>query len=112
MAEQVGDLDEARRRHGEALALSTSHGNTAGVARALEGVAAVVSATGDGELAATILGCAAQLRTMVGSRFGGDELLDLQRAVGRARELLGDEAYAVAHEAGRSQDVEAVVAIL
>jgi tetratricopeptide (TPR) repeat protein len=109
VAEQVGDLDEARRRHGEALVLAKGHGSSVGIARALEGLAGV-AADDDGELAATLLGCAEELRATVGSRLDGAERVDIERAARRARDQLGEDGYLKAYEAGQGQHLDAVLA--
>jgi predicted ATPase/DNA-binding SARP family transcriptional activator len=93
VAEQTGDVDEASRRHGEALGLAEAQGDKVGIALALEGLAGVAAAASDGEQAARLLGRARQLRATAGSELHGDERIDVQRAERRARELLGDDGY-------------------
>jgi tetratricopeptide (TPR) repeat protein len=109
VAEQVGDLAEARRWHGEALVLARRNGNHAGVALAVEGLAAVAAAGNEGELAATLLGAAEHLRATVGSQLHGNQRTDIERAERRARTELGDDGYVQAYEAGRAADLEAVL---
>ena len=80
MAEQIGDLDEAQRWHGEALVLARRHGNKAGIALALEGLAGVVAAALDGEQAATLLGAAEQLRATSAGSPTATQRIDVERA--------------------------------
>ena len=68
------------------------------------------AAAGDGELAATLLGTAEQLRTTAGSQLHGHERTDLERAERRTRDQLGEDAYVKAHEAGRAGDLDTVLA--
>ena len=80
-------------------------------ALALEGLAGVVAAAGDGELAATLLGYATHLRASIGDTMPGDERFDVERAERSARALLGADEFERAHEAGRCHDdVEALFA--
>jgi predicted ATPase/DNA-binding SARP family transcriptional activator len=110
VAEQVGDLDEAWRCHDEALSLARRRGNDHAVALAVEGLAGVAAADGDGELAATLLGQARRLRLAVGTPMHGDDDVDRERAEMCARGQLGDDGYQRAHDAGLAMSVDAALA--
>ncbi|MER7002045.1 BTAD domain-containing putative transcriptional regulator [Dactylosporangium sp. NPDC000555] len=87
-------LDEALRRHDEALAAARAAPLAAGVADALEGHAGHAALTGHGPAAARLLGRAAALR---GTTVAGDP--DVASAAALARDLLGEEAFAAAYSA-------------
>ncbi len=95
VAELTGDLTAAERLHREAYHLATSAGNTAAAARAVavEGLACVAAARGDGRSAATLLATAAHWRTGTGRPASPLERHDIERAADRARAVLGHDAY-------------------
>ena len=109
VAEQSGDADEARRLHGEALAIVRRRGDHRGVTEAIEGLAGAAASAGDGELAAVLLGHAGQRRVIVGESANEQEGIDIGRAERLARTQLGDERYLRANEAGRGSELDAVL---
>ncbi|WP_073480694.1 ATP-binding protein [Streptoalloteichus hindustanus] len=94
LAEAEGRPAEAADRHREALSITLGQRFLPDLASATEGVAGVVLASGDGALAATLLGVAVALR---GTADAGS---DVARIVAGARELIGDDAYASAFDRG------------
>jgi predicted ATPase/DNA-binding SARP family transcriptional activator len=101
VAELAGDLDDAERHHRDAWRAATAVGHLgAGAgAAALEGLACVAAARADGHTAAALLGAAARWRAEHGRPASPLELADIQRAVDRARDLLGHDAYQAASAA-------------
>lgn len=99
-AARLAGPDEAVRLHRQALDSVT----TSGVADALEGLAGAVD---DGGRAAFLLGTAVALR---GVAVVGDP--DVARAVERARDAIGAEAFAEAYARGAGQSREQALAVL
>ena len=69
-----------------------------------------MAASLDGALAATLLGAAEHVRGRVGGPSHGQQRIDVERAVRRARDQLGDDGYVSAYEAGRVADLDGVLA--
>ncbi|MEV4747876.1 BTAD domain-containing putative transcriptional regulator [Streptosporangium sp. NPDC049248] len=108
LAEAEGDRAEARRRHGEALALArTSPAVTTDLAQVTEGYAGLALFEGAAERAAFLLGVGVALR---GAAVTGDP--DVARVAAGATELIGAEAFAAefARGAALSRD-DALTAI-
>ena len=112
VAEEKGTLEEAQRWHVEALEMARRLGDDGSAAFALEGLAGVAAATGDGVLAAALLGQADQLRTTSGRRLHGAERIDVERATQLARTQLGEDGFAHAAAAGRERSLDVVLAAL
>jgi predicted ATPase/DNA-binding SARP family transcriptional activator len=102
LAEQAGDLDSAEFSHRRAW--ETQPGRAA----ALEGLACVAAARGEGELAARLLGAASVWRTTRHSPATRLEGAESTRAQARALELLGETAFRASYRDG-SRDPHAVV---
>ena len=97
LAELSGDLDSAESCHRRAW--QTAPGDAA----ALEGLACVAAARADAATAARLLGTASWWRSRRHRPLTRLELVDVQRAEGRARTLLGDNAYQAAYCAGADE---------
>jgi hypothetical protein len=112
VAELSGDLTAAERRHREAYELATGAGHVGAAARAvaLEGLACVSAARGDGQSAATLLGTAARWRTDARRPATLLERHDIERATDRALALLGAEGYEMARAAALTQPQDVLVA--
>jgi predicted ATPase/DNA-binding SARP family transcriptional activator len=101
LAETRGDLDDAVRHHEFALTAARRAGDPRAVAYALEGLAGVAAARGDGVEAARLLGRAIELRGEA-ERPAGDRG-DVERITAAARNAAGAEAFAAAYAHGRSE---------
>ncbi|MFC5830492.1 BTAD domain-containing putative transcriptional regulator [Nonomuraea insulae] len=127
-AEQRGDAEGALERHREGYAAARSTGDPRAVALALEGLAGALSlgagagagareaagllgaGSSAGEAAgsgvregARALGAAGAVRRAVGAPLPPSERLDVERILGRLRDLLGDEALRQALESGEGE---------
>ncbi|MBA9002887.1 ATP-binding protein [Thermomonospora cellulosilytica] len=100
-AEASGDVERARTLHRQALELAREHGNMMFVADAVDGLAGIALADGDGKRAALLLGVAAMLRGR--PAYTGP---DTARVAAGVRALLGEEAFQAAYERGREMDRE------
>ena len=107
VAEAEGDAAGADSRYRQALGTVIGDGDQRAVANVAEGLAGVAVSSGDGERAATLLGAGIALR---GTPVAGDP--DVARVAGRARELIGDTAYASAFERGTGMSREEALALL
>jgi predicted ATPase/DNA-binding SARP family transcriptional activator len=107
VAEQQGRLDEARQFHQDALDL-THDRDPRLAAQALEGLAGVEAAEGDGRLAARLLGRAGQLRRESGGAPAGYPS-DVERISEATMALLGEAAFSDAYQAGSSVPTEDLV---
>jgi tetratricopeptide (TPR) repeat protein len=105
VAELSGDLTTAERLHRQAYQMATDGGHVAAAARAaaVEGMACVAAARGDGQTAATLLGTAARWRTHAHRPATPLEQHDIARAADHARMLLGPDAYEAARAAALTQ---------
>ena len=97
-----GDLDGAESLHRRAWQ------TTPGSAAALEGLACVAAARGDGAEAARLLGAASWWRARRHRPVNRLEQADVDRAEDRARNLLGSEGFEAAYRDGAA-DPQAVV---
>jgi predicted ATPase len=102
LAARAGDLREAHARHRESLEIAARIRVPASIARALDGLAGVSAAVGDGDRAARLLGGADALRAQTGVPVNDVDRDDVQRAVDGARAALGPAAFDVTHTDGRS----------
>jgi predicted ATPase/DNA-binding SARP family transcriptional activator len=102
VAELSGDLDSAEFLHRRAW--QTAPGRAA----ALEGLACVTAARGDGADAARLLGAASWWRQKRHRPMDRLERADADRAEDRARSLLGEEGFEAAHHAGAAEPHTAV----
>jgi tetratricopeptide (TPR) repeat protein len=95
VAELTGDVETAERQHRQAWRTATEAGRVGdgAAAVAVEGLACVAAARGDGQTAVALLAAAARWRDEHGRPASPMELADIQRASDRARDLLGPEAY-------------------
>jgi predicted ATPase/DNA-binding SARP family transcriptional activator len=107
VAEAEGDAAEAGAFFRQALALSLGDGDLRAAANVAEGLAGVALCADDGERAALLLGAGIALR---GMSVAGDP--DVARIAGRARELIGETAYASAFERGTGMSREEALTLL
>ncbi len=108
---QQGDVDGARRDLRESLELRHQIGEVAGVAEALEGFGRLSVAEGKPADAARLLGAASKMRETVGAPLAPVNQAEYDRAVERARQLLGEEAYHSAWRAGSELAPEQAVGL-
>ena len=108
VAEAAGDLDEARRWYGEALAMAAGSPTIGPRRGPSKDSPAWLPRAGDGELTAMLLGHATHLRGSTGRR-AGTERFDVDRAERSARTLLGDDGFERALNAGRALDSDALL---
>ncbi|GAA3986387.1 hypothetical protein GCM10022384_38140 [Streptomyces marokkonensis] len=123
VAEQRGDARRAEALHRDGLTAALRTGDPRALALALEGLAGARSATprpepdasrtgldahrtepaaSPYEQAASLLGTAAALRESAGAPLPRAERVDVDRAAGRARAVLGEEAFTAALTRGRA----------
>ncbi|PRX51711.1 putative ATPase [Nonomuraea fuscirosea] len=103
LRELRGDRTAAMELHIEALAAGAKVGDPRTMASAVEGAAA---AAGSAELTAILLGLADAARRQHQSPAGIPEQVDISRAAARAREELGEEAFAAAYAKGASYKLD------
>jgi tetratricopeptide (TPR) repeat protein len=111
ITELRGDAGEARALHEEGYATACSTGDPRAVALALEGLAAALALSGEGESAALLLGAAATTRAATGAPLPPAERSDVNRATVRAREVLKEGAFEAAFLRGEGLDPEEAVAV-
>ena len=99
-ADLAGDCIQALAAQEEALTVALRLGATRVTANAVEGLAGALALKGDAETVARLLGAADALRRRSGGPMPAAERFDVDRAERRAREALGDAAFAAAFEAG------------
>jgi tetratricopeptide (TPR) repeat protein len=104
-------------RHGEALAyfregiaVAREFGYTEGLIYLLEGMAAVLAATGDAEQAATLLGVAEAAAEETGVSLEPFEQQIHEQTVEALKRALSEEGYAVAQAGGRQLPTDEAVA--
>ncbi|MDG4827018.1 BTAD domain-containing putative transcriptional regulator [Asanoa sp. WMMD1127] len=78
-------------------------------ASVLEALAEAARVVGAGERGAALLGAAATIRTELGAPVPACELHDLAATAAGLRTLLGEDAYAKAHAAGRVAGIDTLV---
>ncbi len=96
------DLTRAEGYFRESLALAHEIGSTMGIARCLEGFAGLAAAARDPRRAARLFGAAQALLDTAGVRALHVERVNYDRDVGRARAVIGADAFAEAYAAGRA----------
>jgi ATP/maltotriose-dependent transcriptional regulator MalT len=101
VAERQGDLQLARQHHGEGLTLARRMNEHTSLALALEGLAGVAAAGGEGSAAATLLGCAHALRATKGGAPAGPAS-DVDRITAASVALVGDREFATAFRRGEA----------
>lgn len=106
LAERMGDLDEARRWHDEAMEMALSSGDAPIVGMVLVGRADFAIQTGDADGAAALLGAAAAIAGTV-----DHSNVDLPRVDAATRAALGGEAFAAAFERGSAYTMKTVTAL-
>jgi predicted ATPase/DNA-binding SARP family transcriptional activator len=97
LAELSGDFDSAESAHRRAWQTAP------GQAAALEGLACVSAARGDARHAARLLGAASWWREKRHSTVLRVDLVEIERATGKARALLGDDAFQSAYRSGTDE---------
>ena len=95
-----GDTQRAIELLAESLPLARGIGEPRGVADCLEALGGVAVATGDPRRAATLFGAADSVRTAIGARRYPSEERWFEDDAALAREQIGAEAFAAAHERG------------
>jgi len=105
-----GDDGRAAALYDESLALYRRLGNKVGVAACLEGLAYLASDGDSSERVARLLAAAGGVRDLVGAPLPPVDRPDHDRAVGKARAALGDEAFAAAWTAGQTLTLDAAIA--
>ncbi|MFD0200278.1 MULTISPECIES: BTAD domain-containing putative transcriptional regulator [Saccharothrix] len=112
VAEQRGDVDSALDLHLRGFRAATSSGDPRAVALSLEGLAGAKTLTGQHELAAHLLGAAAEAREKAGAALPAGEAGDVERISARCREALGEDACRAALERGRRMTFAEVAALV
>jgi tetratricopeptide (TPR) repeat protein len=105
-----GDYEAARSHWVEGLPIHRERGNKGGIAKALEGLAAVAVAQAEVERAARLFGAAERLREAMGTPLPPAEHAEYDRSVAVARAALGVAACAAAWAGGRATTLEDAVA--
>jgi hypothetical protein len=94
------------------LVIRHALGDRSGIARSLEGLAAVVATLGSPLRSGRIWGTAERLREEIGSPLPPNELPHYDRSVAAARATLGDDAaFDCAWQEGGSLTLEQAIAI-
>jgi predicted ATPase len=84
------DLDVARRNFIASARIAVDVRYTPGIAPALDGLAAVAAAQGDGTRAASLLGAATAIRRTIDRALDAAEVRNFERTQARTQKLLGD----------------------
>ncbi|NUW29835.1 winged helix-turn-helix domain-containing protein [Nonomuraea sp. SMC257] len=109
LRERLGDAEQARALHQEALTAAQRVGDPATVASAVDGVASALAALGSPERAARLLGLAAAAREASQMPAGPSQAEEIGRVVERVRAALGEEAFdALYEEGGRLKPADAL----
>jgi hypothetical protein len=111
VAELSGDLAAAEHHHRQAwqLTVAAGHVGAGAGAVAIEGLACIAAARGDGQSAAALLATAARWRAERHRPASPLEQYDIDRAADRARVLLGPDAYQAASAAVLTQSSDLLV---
>ncbi|WP_156753409.1 BTAD domain-containing putative transcriptional regulator [Actinokineospora pegani] len=112
IAELRGDPAGAVDLHRQSFAAAATGGDPRALALALEGMACACAADGRPELAAVLLGSAAQARDLVDAALPEAERADVDRATAAAVAKLGADAFAAAIARGRGLSPEQAHALL
>jgi predicted ATPase/DNA-binding CsgD family transcriptional regulator/DNA-binding XRE family transcriptional regulator/Tfp pilus assembly protein PilF len=94
----------------ENLALARDHGDREGVRRGLEGFAHLAAAQGRPASAVRLVGAAAALREAIGAPLSPSERATRERWLASARDVLGEQASALAWAEGRAISLEQAMA--
>jgi predicted ATPase/DNA-binding CsgD family transcriptional regulator len=107
-----GELGQAVVHAQDSLRRKRRLGDSVGIVRLLELLAAADVARGGAERAARLLGCAEEIWPTVGSpRVGAPDIAaSHQQCAQQARERLGDQAYRAAFQAGANLGLEGAIA--
>jgi tetratricopeptide (TPR) repeat protein len=105
-----GDTRRATTLLHESLRLAWQTRTARKIADSLEGLAEVAWAERRADTAAHLYGAAAALRDRAGAPIWPDECSTYDQSVAAVRTALGEEAFAVAWEAGRTTPLECVIA--
>jgi predicted ATPase len=105
----LGDVEAARARLREAVKHAAVPDNRESLGRALEAMAAVSITAGDPELAATLFGAADGVRRSIGAGVWMTDRASHDQTAAELQTKLGDTAYAVAIDRGRSLTLQAVL---
>jgi predicted ATPase/DNA-binding SARP family transcriptional activator len=106
-----GRPEAARERFEEALEAARALGYPEMIAYCLKGFAEVLTAGGDGERAARLLGASDRLFSDLGAHVEASEWATYERTVAELKGMLGDDAYAAAHADGRALSPEQSLAL-
>ena len=101
-ARDAGDLDQAAALQLEALRMKETLRDQPGLAMVLEALAGIASALGDGERAATLLGAARAIWTLIQGAPASAPFIAAEREVGEAlaRSLLAERSFERAFRRG------------
>jgi hypothetical protein len=105
----TGDLAQADNFGREALQGFLALGTSVDIAFALELLAMVAAAGEQSERAARLLGAATTVRMLVGAPITQAGREDIERRTAVARQMLGEDAWAAAFEAGQTLSVEEAI---
>jgi DNA-binding CsgD family transcriptional regulator/tetratricopeptide (TPR) repeat protein len=107
-----GDAAGAAERYAESLSLRAEQGDRRGMADSLAGMAGLAANGGKplAERAARLFGAAEALRESIGVPLSSTDRATQDRDVGRVRQALGSDAFAVTSAAGRTLSLEAAIA--
>ncbi len=103
-----GDIDRAEALYHEALALAQRLGDTARIAGALVGLAAVAASKGNATLAARRIGAAEARYDLAGAALFRRDQRTFDRACRTAQAALGESRFEVARREGRTEPLEVV----
>jgi len=106
---RAGRTDRAAAHLTQSLTTHRQVGDRWRTASVLEALAEVARLDGAPERGATLLGAAAWIRTDLGTPVPTCELRDVADTAAALRATLGEEAYAAAHRAGRSANLDTLV---
>jgi non-specific serine/threonine protein kinase len=106
-----GEMDTARARWADSLAIYRDTGERWGTARCLEAFAALAAERGDAVRAARIAGAAEAVREALGRLTHADESGIYAARVSAARAAVDSAAWEAAWQEGRSLDLDAAAAL-
>ncbi|HEX8219354.1 MAG TPA: tetratricopeptide repeat protein [Chloroflexia bacterium] len=106
-----GETEEARLLFGDGLELSCALGLKQGVLSCLEGLAMIAARLGNFEQAPTLFGAAEGIREALGTPIPPYETADYDYYRAASEASLGEEAFSVAHEEGKTMSLEQVCAV-
>jgi predicted ATPase/class 3 adenylate cyclase len=109
IATEQGLHAAARALHDESLAISLELGDRWGIAWSLEGLAYVAVGFGQPDRAARMWGAMERLREEIGAPITLSERPRYERRVTSARSAIGDAAFELARQEGRSMTLEQVI---